>query len=37
MTHYCGFNAAGGVVRYLTFREPRRVEVQECRAAEEEG
>jgi hypothetical protein len=32
MSQYCGFNSASGVVLYLTFREPRRVEAQECRA-----
>jgi hypothetical protein len=37
MSQYCGFNSAGGVVRYLTFREPRRVEALECRAAKEKG
>jgi hypothetical protein len=37
MNQYCGFNSAGGVVHYLTFREPRRVEAQECRAAKEKG
>jgi hypothetical protein len=37
MSQYCRFNSAGGVVRYLTFREPRRVEAQECRAAKEKG
>ncbi len=37
MSQYCGFNSAGGVVRYITFREPRRVEAQECRAAKEKG
>jgi hypothetical protein len=37
MSQYCGFNLAGGVVRYLTFREPRRVEAQECRATKEKG
>jgi hypothetical protein len=37
MSQYCGFNSAGGVVRYITFREPRRVEAQDCRAAKEKG
>jgi hypothetical protein len=37
MSQYCGFNSAGGVVRYITFREPRRVEAQECRATKETG
>ncbi len=33
MSQYCGFNSAGGVVRYITFREPSRVEAQDCWAA----
>jgi hypothetical protein len=33
MSQYSGFNSAGDMVRYLTFREPRRVEAQDCRAA----
>jgi hypothetical protein len=37
MSQYCGFNSAGGVVWYITFREPRRVEAQDCRAAKEKG
>jgi hypothetical protein len=37
MSQYCGFNSAGDVVCYLTFREPRRVGAQECRAAKEKG
>ncbi len=37
MSQYIGFNSADGVVLYLTFREMRRVEVQECRAAKEKG
>ncbi len=37
MSQYCEFNSAGGVVRYITFREPRRVEAQECRAVKETG
>ncbi len=37
MSQYCGFNSAGGVVRYITFRDPRRVEARECRATKETG
>jgi hypothetical protein len=36
-SQYCSFNSAGGVVPYLTFHEPRRVEAQECRATKEKG
>jgi hypothetical protein len=32
MSQYCRFNSAGGMVLYHTFREPRWVEAQECRA-----
>ncbi len=31
ISQYCDFNSAGGVVWYLTFREPGRVEDQDCR------
>jgi hypothetical protein len=37
MSQYCRFNSAGVVVRYITFREPRRGEAQECRATKEKG
>ncbi len=37
MSQFCGFNSAGGVVRYITFREPRRVEAQDYRATKEKG
>jgi hypothetical protein len=37
MSQYCGFSSAGGVVWYLTFQEPRRVEAHECGAAKEKG
>ncbi len=33
ISQYCWSNSAGGVVWYLTFRKPRRVEAQECTAA----
>jgi hypothetical protein len=35
MSQYCGFNSAGHMVQYLMFRERRKVEAQECRAAED--
>jgi hypothetical protein len=34
VSQYCGFLSAGGVTRYLKFREPRRVEAQDCRLAQ---
>jgi hypothetical protein len=37
MNQYWGFNSAGGVVRYLTFRELRKVEAQDCRVTKERG
>ena len=37
VSQYCGFLSAGGVVRYLKFREPRRVEAQDCRRARTTG
>ncbi len=37
MSQYCGFLSAGGVTRYLKFREPRRVETQDCRLAQTAG
>ena len=37
VSQYCGFLSAGGVSRYLTWREPRRVEAQDCRDAERTG
>jgi hypothetical protein len=37
MSQHCGFNSVGGVLRYLTFKEPRRVEAQDYRAAKEKG
>jgi len=37
ITQYCGFLSAGGVPRYLKFREPNRVEAQDCRLARTRG
>jgi hypothetical protein len=37
MSQYRGFNSVGGVLRYLTFKKPRRVEAQDYRAAKEKG
>jgi hypothetical protein len=37
MSQYCGFNSVGGVAWYLIFREPRRVEAQDCRATKAKG
>jgi hypothetical protein len=36
-SQYCGFLSAGGIVRYLKFLEPRRVEVQDCCLAQMTG
>ena len=37
VSQYCGFLSAGGVTRYLKWREPRAVEAQDCRDAERTG
>ena len=37
VSRYCGFLLAGGVTRYLKWREPRAVAAQDCRDAERTG
>jgi hypothetical protein len=37
MSQYCGFNSADGVVWYLTFQKPRRVEAQGHQGDRQDG